>query len=233
MNFLHVNRMQVSSQLGALHVQADYEFSNAFIIVSGENGAGKTTLLRCLAGLQKAQGQVIVGGHVWLDHCAGFACSPKQRKVGCVWTDAALLPWLSVEKNITLGIKNADQVRLTTLAEQLEIAPLMQRKPNMLSSGEMQRVTLARAIYRKPAMLLLDEPFSAQAPAIRQRLRLCLKTMQRELNIPVIMVSHDGEDTKVLAQQHWHMRQGKLLTSLACHSPEEGNPESMNEGGIA
>jgi len=210
-----VNRIRITARSGVLDLQVDSSFANEFIIVSGENGAGKTTLLRCLAGLENAQGQVIISGRVWLDSSVGFVLPPERHHVGCVWADAALLPWLSVEKNITLGAEQPDEAWLSQLVEQLEIAALMQRKPRMLSTGEAQRVALARAVYRKPSALLLDEPFSAQAPAIRERLREILKTIQVELQISVIMVSHDIEDARVLAHQHWRMREGKLLVEVA------------------
>jgi len=209
--------IHVSARLGALRLQADASFSDAFIIISGENGAGKTTLLRCLAGLEPAHGQLMFADRVWLDSSAGFVLSSGKRRVGCLWADTALLPWLSVEKNITLGVHPVDQCWLSLLAEKLEIACLMQRKPNMLSTGEAQRVALARAICRKPEVLLIDEPFSAQAPAVRQRLRTALKTIQAELQLPVIMVSHDGEDARVLANQHWRMREGRLMTEINQH----------------
>ena len=189
-------------------------------MISGENGAGKTTLLRCLAGLEQADGRISLGGKIWLDSSAGLALRPEQRQLGCVWVDAALLPWLSVEKNIVLGTASTDTAWLAELADMFDITPLMQRKPCMLSAGEAQRVALARALYKRPSLLLLDEPFSAQAPAIRQRLRLRLKAMQERLHIPVLMVSHDVDDAHVLARQHWHMRQGRLLLEVA-HAKKE------------
>jgi len=213
-----MHAIRLTTCLGALKLQINASFFNEFIIVSGENGAGKTTLLRCVAGLEQVQGQVIFNGRVWQDSSAGFMLPVEARYIGCVWTEAALLPWLSAEKNITLGSNHVDKVRLSRLADQLEITALMQRKPHMLSTGEAQRVALARAVYRKPSLLLLDEPFAAQAPAIRERLRICLKSIQSELQIPVIMVSHDARDASMLADQHWRMREGRLLTEAAATS---------------
>jgi len=208
------SHIRLSTRLGVMDLQLEADFSDDIIIVSGENGAGKTTLLRCLAGLENAEGQITFSGKIWLDSSVGFILPSQKRELGCLWTDTALLPWLSVEKNILLGNSFEDSVWLEELAELLEITTLMQRKPAMLSTGEAQRVSLARAIYRKPSLLLLDEPFSAQAPAIRQRLRDVLKSIQIRLKIPVVMVSHDLEDAEKLADQHWRMREGRLLKEI-------------------
>jgi len=214
-----VNRIQnyikITTRVGSLDLQVDSRFPDAFIIISGENGAGKTTLLRCLAGLEQADGQLQFGDKIYMDSSAGFELLSEHRQLGCVWTDAALLPWLSIEKNILLGTESVDSAWLANLADKFEISSFMQRKPHMLSTGEAQRVALVRAIYKRPSVLLLDEPFSAQAPAIRQRLRMRLKSIQAALKIPVLMVSHDVADARVLAHQHWHMRQGKLLLEVA------------------
>jgi len=216
------HHIQITSKVGLLDLDVQADFSDEIILISGENGAGKTTLLRCLAGLQQAQGQLLFNDDVWLDSCTSFVLPSKKRKVGCLWPDTALLPWLSVEKNITLGIEQVDKTWLKDLAEKMEVLPLMQRTSHMLSTGEGQRVALARAICRKPTLLLLDEPFSAQAPTLRQRLRASLKLMQIELEIPILMVSHDVEDAETLANQHWHMREGKLIKGVAAKQIKRG-----------
>ncbi len=220
-----MNRIRITTMLGCLDLDAQAEFSNEIIVVSGENGAGKTTLLRCLAGLEDCQGQLQIAGDVWLDSVAGFVKPTEQRNIGFVWSDGVLLPWLNAEANITLGVNNADAAWFNQVCEALEVSPLLKRKPAMLSTGEAQRVSLARAWYIKPTLLLLDEPFSAQAPDIRLRLREALKALQQTLNIPMLMVSHDTEDAKMLAQQHWRMREGKLMVSINRHSREGGNPK--------
>ncbi len=206
------HHFDLSAKVGGLQLQGKAEFGNEIIVVSGENGAGKTSLLRCLAGLQTAQGSMMFKQEVWLDSSANYVLLSRFRGVGCVWTDPALLPWLRVEENIKVAATQVDELWCKPWFEAFEIQALMQRKPHMLSTGEAQRVALVRAICSKPKLLLLDEPFSAQAPAIRQRLRLALQDVQRKLDIPVIMISHDAEDAGYLAQQHWHMRQGRLLS---------------------
>jgi len=217
------------TQLGSLFLDVHVGFANEIIVVSGENGAGKSTLLRCIAGLQEASGQVCIDGQPWLDSSADFFLPTEQRKLGFVCSEAVLLPWLTVEENIVLGVEKEDSEWFEKLLEQLEIKHLLKRKPSVLSTGEAQRVSLVRAIYRKPSILLLDEPFSAQAPDIRKRLRAALKEVQQQLDVPVLMVSHDMEDANVLANQHWRMREGKLLTALPRHSRADGNPEVQGQ----
>ncbi len=219
--------IHISAQLGSLALQVESSIHDGITLISGENGAGKSTLLRCLAGLQQAEGQIHLKGTVWLDSSAGFSLPVEKRQVGCLWTESALLPWLTVERNIVLGVDVMDRSCLSELAEQLEISSLMQRRPHMLSTGEAQRVALARAIFKRPVLLLLDEPFSAQAPAIRQRLRLVLKMILNDLNIPLVMVSHDLEDAKLLADAHWHMREGRLLTEIKQRSEVTGQRNNV------
>ncbi len=218
-----MNHIRITTKLGSLNLDVQAEFTKEIIVISGENGAGKTTLLRCLAGLEDCQGQLQIAGDVWLDSAAGFVKPTEQRNIGFVWSDAVLLPWLNAEANIMLGVNHGDAAWFNQVCEALEVSPLLKRKPVMLSTGEAQRVSLARALYIKPSLLLLDEPFSAQAPDIRLRLRQVLKDLQQTLDIPVLMVSHDAEDAKVLAQQHWRMREGKLMVSINRHSREGGN----------
>ena len=212
-----MNKLNIQTKLGVLDLQVQASFTSEVIIISGENGAGKTSLLRCIAGLQACSGSILVGEKVWLDSAAGFALPTNQRGLGFVWAEEVLLPWLDVAQSIQLGAAEEEKAWLMQVCEQLEIGRLMKRKPAMLSTGEAQRVSLARALYRKPSMLLLDEPFSAQAPDIRARLRKVLKNMQQTLAIPLLMISHDAEDAKVLAHQHqhWRMREGKLITSVS------------------
>ncbi|MDX8397692.1 MAG: ATP-binding cassette domain-containing protein [Mariprofundaceae bacterium] len=210
-----MHRIEVSAQLGALSLSVKTQFCNEMVVLSGDNGAGKSTLLRGISGLQQVVGQIHIDQEIWLDSSVNFHLPTARRSVGFMWSEAVLLPWLSVEGNIKLGALPLEKEWFDRLVQLLEIHFLLKRMPSMLSTGEAQRVGLARAIYCKPSILLLDEPFSAQAPELRHRLRRVLRKLQLELNIAVILVSHDAEDARVLADQHWRMRQGKLLVEVA------------------
>jgi len=200
------HHIHVKTTLGCLNLDVQASFNNEIVAISGDNGAGKTSLLRCIAGLEQAQGRIQINQHIWLDDAISLATS--QRNIGFVWSSSNLLPWLNVKQNIQLGHpKHGDMPRLW---DDFQLTHLLEKKPAMLSTGESQRVALARAIYQQPSLLLLDEPFSAQAPAIRHHLRKALQTWQQRLDIPLLMVSHEAEDGQVLAQQHWQIHEGQL-----------------------
>ncbi|MBL1353461.1 MAG: ATP-binding cassette domain-containing protein [Zetaproteobacteria bacterium] len=206
------HHIDINARFGSLKLDVQVAFNHELIVISGENGAGKTSLLRSLAGLKKVDGSIQINQQLWLDSAASFLLPTEQRKLGFVWAGANLLPWLNVKQNLTLGGRKYEYFE--SILEDLALISLLERQPSMLSTGEAQRVALARAMYAKPSLLLLDEPFSAQAPDMRHRLREVLKTWQEKHQIPVLLVSHDVEDAKVLAQQHWYMREGKLLKTI-------------------
>jgi len=212
----------IQTKLGALKLDAQASMNAEIMVLSGHNGAGKTTLLRCLAGLEMCQGLIQENDHIWLDSAARFTLPTAARNVGFVWAESVLLPWLNIEDNITLGATE-NISWLDEICAAFEVDDLRKRQPSMLSTGEAQRVALARACYQKPTVLLLDEPFSAQAPDIRKRLRIALKAMQKKLNVPMLIVSHDNDDAKALADKHWYMREGKLMVSINRHSHAGGN----------
>lgn len=202
------HRVACMQQLGRLLLDVNIAFNNEIIVISGDNGAGKTSLLRAIAGLETPTGIISMHGQSWLSQ-SGIDLPTEQRNLAYMWAEAVLLPWLNVSDNIQLG-HEYDALWLATVSTECNINHLQHQYPAMLSTGEAQRVALARAIYRKPCLLLLDEPFSAQAPVIHHQLRIFLQTIQQQWQIPVLMVSHNHDDVKALAQQHWHMVAGKI-----------------------
>ncbi len=164
----------------------------------GPSGAGKTTVLRVVAGLVRPErGRVVLDGEVLFDAASGVALPPEDRRVGFVFQDYALFPHMSVEQNVAYGSRNGTG----ELLERFGIAHLARARPGELSGGERQRVGLARALARDPGVLLLDEPLSALDPHTRAALRLELKELLDELDLPVLLVTHDFHDAAVLADR--------------------------------
>lgn len=155
----------------------------------GPSGAGKSTLLAAIAGLLPlAAGSVRIAGRVVSE--AGFTAAPHERGVGMVFQTAALWPHLSVREHLAIPLAGRpDAARVTALAAQLELAPLLERLPHELSGGEARRVALGRALAAGPALLLLDEPLAAVDALARPALsRLIADAAARAT---ILYVTHD------------------------------------------
>ena len=176
------------------------------LVVYGVSGAGKTTLLKCIAGLIKPQaGHIEIGDRTVFDSEAGSWVSPHKRQVGYVPQSYGLFPHLSVKRNISYGMRsegdNPGDTRINELLEAFKLNGLEDRRSSELSGGEQQRVAIARAIASMPKILLLDEPFSALDIGLRRGLRRELRDTLANWQIPVLMVSHDREDTLALGHR--------------------------------
>jgi molybdate transport system ATP-binding protein len=173
----------------------------------GPSGAGKTTVLRAVAGLATPErGLVRLGGDVLFDAAAGIDLPPEDRRVGFVFQDYALFPHMTVEQNVAYGARDG----AAELLDRFRIAHLARVRPAELSGGERQRVGLARALARGPGVLLLDEPLSALDPHTRAVLRLELKELLDELDLPVLLVTHDFQDAAVLADRVAALADGRI-----------------------
>ena len=160
----------------------------------GPSGSGKTTLLRCIAGLYAPQsGRIRCGKDIWKDTDEGIHVAPQIRRIGMVFQDFALFPHKTVLKNISLAIEKScvgsPEQFAKELLKRVNLQGLEARYPAFLSGGQRQRVALARALARQPRVLLLDEPFSAVDQVTRKKLRLEMKRVTAQLNIPIILVN--------------------------------------------
>ena len=173
----------------------------------GPSGAGKTTVLRAVAGLARPErGRVVLDGETLFDSSVGIDLPPEDRRVGFVFQDYALFPHMTVAQNVAYGARNGTG----DLLDRFRIAHLAKARPGELSGGERQRVGLARALARAPGVLLLDEPLSALDPHTRSALRLELKGLLDELDLPVLLVTHDFHDATVLADRVAAMAEGRV-----------------------
>ena len=183
-----------------------------FFALLGPSGCGKTTTLRVVAGFeQPTSGDVLIRGE------AVQGIPPFHRPVNTVFQDYALFPHMSVLQNVMFGLRMAKTPKNQAKEQAMEMLELVQlphtasRKPHQLSGGQRQRVALARALVNKPAVLLLDEPLGALDLKLRKQMQLELKTMQREVGITFIFVTHDQEEAMTMADRIAVMSEGNVL----------------------
>lgn len=188
----------------------------------GHSGSGKTTCLRAMAGLERASGSYFaVGDAVWQDEASGHFVPPHLREIGMVFQEASLFSHLSVRGNMEFGLNRvakpavAVEHRFTLLevAELLGIADLLDRSIHRLSGGEIQRVTIARALLTSPKILLMDEPLAALDLKRKLEILPYLERLHEELSIPIIYVSHAPDEVARLADHLVLLEQGKVVAS--------------------
>ncbi len=183
--------------------------------IFGHSGSGKTTLLRCIAGLHRAAGSLIVAGIPWQD-AATFVPTHK-RSLGYVFQEQSLLLHLSVDGNLDYVVRRSsqpiDQSSRDSIVHQLGIGGLLSRSPANLSGGERQRVAIARALMRQPELLLMDEPLASLDVAHREEILPYLETLHESLAIPMLYVSHASDEIARIADHMLVMEQGRIVDS--------------------
>ena len=191
-----------------------------FVTLLGPSGCGKSTILRILSGLTDA-----TRGTVMIDGKDMKKIPPKNRKVGMVFQSYALFPNMTVYENVAFGLKmNKKQANEVAkkVEEMIELVGLQDKKeayPHELSGGQQQRVALARSLVVRPKVLLLDEPLSALDAQIRKHLQVELRTIQRELNMTMILVTHDQEEAMSVSDRIFVMNNGQIA--------QEGTPSEI------
>jgi molybdate transport system ATP-binding protein len=167
----------------------------------GPSGAGKTTLLEAIAGIRTpVRGEIVIGGVTLFSSLRGIDVPPRQRRIGYVPQEGLLFPHMSVRSNLLFGATSS-RLELVTVAEMLEIAPLLDRPTQGLSGGERQRVALGRALMTHPALLLMDEPLAAVDRQRRERILPYVLRIRRELHVPLIYVTHDRGELEQVADR--------------------------------
>src|SRR5688500_4266694 len=182
-----------------------------FMVLVGPSGCGKSTALRMIAGLEEITGGTItIGGRVVND------VPPKDRDIAMVFQSYALYPHMTVRENLEFGLKirktPKDEMarRVQEAADILGIAEFLERKPKQLSGGQRQRVAVGRAIVRKPAVFLFDEPLSNLDAKLRVQMRAEISKLQKTLKTTTVYVTHDQIEAMTMGHRIAIMRLGKL-----------------------
>jgi len=191
-------------------------------VLMGLSGSGKSSLLRCINGLNTvSRGKLFVeheGKHIDIAHCTAAELKMmRTKRIAMVFQKFALMPWLTVRENISFGLEmqgRPEKERRKLVDEKLELVGLTQwrnKKPDELSGGMQQRVGLARALAMDADILLMDEPFSALDPLIRQGLQDELLELQRKLSKTIVFVSHDLDEALKLGSRIAIMKDGRII----------------------
>ena len=204
----------LEKRFGEVEVLRDVSFTvgdGEIAALLGPSGCGKSTTLFILAGLYQPS-----GGKVLFDGASMAGVHPKDRNVGLVFQSYALYPHMTVRQNIGFPLvlqkvaKAEIARRVTEVAELAGLGELLDRKPSQLSGGQQQRVAAARAIVKRPRLLLMDEPLSNLDLELRGRMRREIKRVQRETKITTIIVTHDQEEAMSLADRIYVMQGGQI-----------------------
>lgn len=215
---LRIRKNMVS---GDRHFSLDVAFSSKAkrIALFGPSGAGKSLTLRAVAGLLRPDaGHIEVNGRVLFDAEARVSVAPQARRVAYLFQDYALFPHLTVAQNIAFGSRRgwlnpprrAVSAEARRWVDAFELGAIVGSYPHEISGGQKQRVALARALMLKPEILLLDEPFSALDSQLRGKMRLELNALQRHLDVPMLLITHDPADVEALADEVFEVRDGKV-----------------------
>jgi molybdate transport system ATP-binding protein len=188
-------------------------------VVYGPSGAGKSLTLQALAGLLRPDdGRITFGTDLLFDAAAGIDTPARQRGFGYLFQDYALFPKLNVRQNIAFGLRHGLRNPAATVGGEaverwlraFELVDVAAQRPSELSGGQRQRTALARALVHSPRALLLDEPFSALDPELRERMRAELDELLQRIEIPVVMITHDPDDLAWFGDEAFYLRDGAI-----------------------
>jgi molybdate transport system ATP-binding protein len=201
-------------------LRARFASASKRVVVYGASGAGKSQMMKAVAGLMTPEsGRIELGGRCLFDSAAGVNLPAQRRQLAYLFQDYALFPHLNVRQNIGFGLQRGwrnplarvDSEAIRYWMAAFELAHVADQFPHQLSGGQRQRVALARALAPQPQALLLDEPFAALDPALRDRMRAELAALQRRLDIPMLMITHDPEDVRAFGEHVLRMENGSIF----------------------
>ena len=210
---LHID---IEKRLDPFRLQVRLDVGSEILVLFGPSGAGKTMTLQSIAGLVTPDaGEIVFDGRALFrrQRQGGAANLPaRRRRVGYVFQDYALFPHLTALENVAFPLwrKEGGRERAAALLERMRLEHLVGRYPREMSGGQQQRIAMARALAYEPDILLLDEPFAALDPALRERLQQGVREVQREFGLVVICVTHNLEDAFAIGDRLAVMHDGQV-----------------------
>ena len=207
--------VRLKKKIGGFSLDVAWEIGDELAVLFGYSGSGKSMTLQMITGLLRPdEGLVRADGKIFFDSVSGVDTSPQARTFGYVFQDLALFPHMTVMRNILFGApdvpKQEKLSRAQAMMEAFKLVGLENRYPSEISGGQKQRVAFARALIRHPAVLLLDEPFSALDKPLRIEMRRFLQEIRMQFSIPVILVTHDFDEAAFLAEKIIVYSHGKV-----------------------
>lgn len=208
--------VDIEKKIGSFHLNINFESENETLALLGASGCGKSMTLKCIAGIEKPdKGKIILDGITLFDSERNINLSPQERHVGLMFQNYALFPNMTVLQNICAGAKrekdcNKRQAAIQNVLSSFDLEELTSRYPYQLSSGQQQRVALARILVSAPKIILLDEPFSALDSHLRFQLEQSVRDVIRTFGKSVILVSHDRDEVFRMADKIAVINNGKI-----------------------
>ncbi len=215
-------RLTVSDGQRRFELATEFSSNAPVVALYGPSGAGKSLTLQAMAGLlEPTAGHVRIGGETLFDAAQRIDIPAAQRGVGYLFQSYALFPHLSVRQNVGFGLTSwwrrlslDDGRRVDELLESFGLSAMASSRPASLSGGQQQRVALARALACRPRVLLLDEPFAALNPMLRQQLREELAAVRSRWGIPAVLITHDIDDVLALANVAFRVDGGRVVQAV-------------------
>jgi len=227
-------QLQISTRIGNLQLNVQFDADIQTLVLIGPNGSGKSSLLSLVLGvLEPDSGRIALGGEVLSDSSTKTFMPVEARRIGYLPQDYALFPHLTVRENVAFARASANPSepravrteRVNALLAELSLTDYARRRPGALSGGEKQRVALARALAAAPRALLLDEPLAALDVHARRKVRTLLAAHLKKIALPTIIVTHDAAEARELGT-HFAVLEAGQMTQLGTWEELAAAPKS-------
>ena len=210
--------VDIEKRLGDFHLRAAFSCDKEWLGILGASGSGKSMTLKCIAGIERPdRGRITLDGRVLFDSEKRIDLPPQKRHVGYLFQHYALFPGMTVRQNILCGLRAEKDRRkreeqADQMLEMLQIRDIASLLPDALSGGQVQRTALGRILVNRPALLMLDEPFSALDAHLRLKLQAELKSLLSGYDRGILMVTHDRDEAFRMCDRLGVMEQGRMET---------------------